>query len=259
MKRLLPALCLSLLAACHCTDCKSDGACCTADPDCSSCAAHPGCPAPAPNELCKCEREDGWKLLFDGRSTAGWHNFGKHDHDGQTPVQGWTVEDGALVMTGGGGDLVTDGMYGSFELSLEWQVAPGGNSGIMYHVIDGPEYTFMSGPEMQVLDNTKHHDGGDPITSAGACYGLYVPCCDTTKPAGEWNRARLVVDHGKVEHWLNGVLLCQYELGSDDWNTRVANSKFKGWEPFGKAAEGRIALQDHGDRVAYRDIKLREL
>ncbi len=206
------------------------------------------------NILTEAEVRAGWRMLFDGESTSGWRVYMT---DGMS--DGWQVEEGALTRVGNGGDIITEDKFESFELQLEWQIAPGGNSGIMYHVIEGPRAPYETGPEMQVLDNVAHHDGLDLLTSAGACYGLYLPSRDVTRPAGEWNAVRLVIDRGHVEHWLNGTLLCSFDLWSDDWNSRVEASKFKEWPLFGKARSGHISLQDHGDRVAYRNIKLRSL
>jgi hypothetical protein len=208
---------------------------------------------PAPNTLSRAEKKAGWRLLFDGKTTEGWRRYKKED------VQGWEAVDGALVRTGKGGDLMTKDEFESFELSLEWQIAEGGNSGVMYHAALGEKNAYESGPEMQVLDNLKHHDGKNPLTSAGACYGLYPPAKDVTKPAGQWNHARLIVNHNKVEHWLNGEKVVAYEKGGPDWNTRITTSKFKNWANFGKASRGYILLQDHGDKVAYRNVKLRVL
>jgi hypothetical protein len=194
-----------------------------------------------------------WRSLFDGETTAGWVNY-----NSDSIRDGWKVEDGALVIDGPGGDIVTVDEFRDFELELEWQVAEGGNSGIFYNVVDGLGAVWASGPEMQILDNERHHDGQNALTSAGACYALYAPPVDVTRPVGEWNEVRLVSRGGEVEHWLNGTLVCSYTLRSDDWNTRVAGSKFKDMADFGMSRSGRIALQDHGDRVAFRNIRIRE-
>ncbi|MBP6668817.1 MAG: DUF1080 domain-containing protein [Gemmatimonadales bacterium] len=199
-------------------------------------------------------RAGGWTSLFDGRSTAGWRGY----HQATVPA-GWTVVDGALTRTGEGGDIITVGEYGSFELELEWQVAPGGNSGVMYRVTEEGEYSYHTGPEMQILDDAAHADGLNRLTAAGACYGLYAGPAGVVKPAGEWNTARIVVRGSQVEHWLNGQRVVSYELGSADWTAKVAASKFAQWPGYGRAARGHIALQDHGDRVAFRHIRLREL
>lgn len=211
----------------------------------------------APNTLTPAERAAGWELLFDGRTTAGWHGYG------HAPVPaGWRVVDGALTRVGPGTDLVTDRTFRDFELRLEWKIAPGGNSGIMYRGVesDDPERPlYFSAPEMQVLDDARHPDGKSPLTSAGANYGLYPAPRGVVKPAGEWNSVRIVVRGGQVEHWLNDREVVAYELGSADWAARVAKSKFAQWPEYGKADQGVIGLQDHGDRVAYRNIRIRVL
>jgi hypothetical protein len=197
---------------------------------------------------------DGWRPLFDGRTTAGWRGYRRPDAPG-----GWQVVDGALTRVAEAGDLMTIEQFGDFELELEWSVAPGGNSGIMFHVTEDHGAPWETGPEMQVLDNAGHQDGGDPLTSAGSAYALYAPEDDETLPTGEWNAARLVVHGPHVEHWLNDELLLEYELWSEDWEQRVAASKFGAMPDFGRRERGHIVLQDHGDRVAFRNIRLRDL
>lgn len=196
-----------------------------------------------------------WITLFDGRSLAGWHNYG---HRGE-PVKGWSLIDGTVTRTGEGGDLTTDAQYGDFELTLEWRVPPKGNSGIIYRIDPNSDVSYTSGPEMQVLDDAGHPDGKSRLTSAGADYGLYPAPAGIVKPATEWNSVRLIVRGTHVEHWLNGTQVVTYELGSADWQARVAKSKFAEWKGYGKASRGYIALQDHGDRVAYRNVRIREL
>ena len=195
-----------------------------------------------------------WRSLFDGRTLAGWHAY-----KGGGAPKGWAVENGELTRVGAGGDIVTDDQFGNFELALEWKVAPAGNSGIFYRVIDGEQETYHSGPEMQVLDDAAHPDGKSRLTSAGAAYGLYPAPTGAVRPAGEWNQVRLVVNGAHVEHWLNGVKTADYELWSPDWEKRVRESKFVEWPKYGRATRGRIALQDHGDRAAFRNIRIREL
>lgn len=199
---------------------------------------------------------DGWRMLFDGRTTAGWHAFG-----GGPPGAGWQVVDGALTRTAQAGDILTDEEFGSFELELEWKIAPGGNSGIFFHVVEDStlQYVWQTGPEMQVLDNAGHADGRQPNTSAGSNFALYAPARDVTRPPGEWNQARLVVRGDHVEHWLNGEKLLEYELGSEEWRQRVAASKFAQMPRYGQARRGHIALQDHGDHVAFRNVRIRVL
>ena len=196
-----------------------------------------------------------WQTLFDGKTLAGWH---VHQKAGQ-PITGWLVVDGAITRTGDDGDLVTDKVYRDFELTLEWKVPPKGNSGVIYRIDPSSDVTYTSGPEMQVLDDAGHADGKSPLTSAGADYGLYPAPRGIVKPAEQWNSARLVVRGTHVEHWLNGTQVVSYELGSADWAARVAKSKFAQWASYGKAPAGLIALQNHGDRVQYRNIRLREL
>ncbi|HEY0970786.1 MAG TPA: DUF1080 domain-containing protein [Gemmatimonadales bacterium] len=195
-----------------------------------------------------------WRSLFDGSTLAGWRGFRQ-----DSAPAGWTVRDGAITRVGGGGDLVTADQFGSFELELEWRVEPGGNSGVLYRVTEDADQSYHTGPEMQVLDDAGHADGRSRLTAAGAVYGLYPAPEGVVKPANEWNRARLVVNGSHVEHWLNGTRMAGYELGSPDWERRVAESKFAAWKGYGRAARGHIALQDHGDLVQYRGIRIREL
>jgi hypothetical protein len=217
-------------------------------------AGSAGAQEAAMNTLTPAEKAAGWRLLFDGHSLAGWRAY----RDGQ-PVRGWAVEEGALTRVGPGGDIVTDGIYRDFELALEWKVEPGGNSGVFYRAAPGSAWIYHSAPEMQVLDDERHPDGKSPLTSAGSDYGLYPAPRGVVRPAGQWNQVRLVVNGSHVEHWLNGQKIVEYELGSADWLARVAGSKFAEWPEYGKATEGFIGLQDHGNRVAYRNIKIRNL
>jgi hypothetical protein len=170
---------------------------------------------------------------------------------------GWQLRDGALTRVGPAGDIVTRDTFANFELRLEWMVRPGGNSGIMFRVIDGPRATYMSGPEMQVLDDSAHADGRNRLTSAGSNYALHAAPAGVVRRPGEWNAVRLIVNGAHVEHWLNGVKVVEYELWTDEWRRLVAASKFNAWPEYGMARAGRIALQDHGDWVAYRNIRIR--
>jgi len=201
--------------------------------------------------LAPAEQQAGWKVLFDGKTTAGWRNFK------QAAVSpGWKVEDGALVRAAdGAGDIMTVDEFGAFELVLEYKIAPGGNSGLMFHVTEEKNTPWQTGPEVQILDNV----GGRDPNKAGWLYALYVPDTDATKPAGEWNEIRLIVTPEKGETWMNGVKYYEFVKGSDDWNARVAKSKFATMPLFGKAAKGHICLQDHGDTVAFRNIRIRPL
>jgi hypothetical protein len=209
---------------------------------------------PGANTLTAAEKAAGWRLLFDGATTAGWRGFKKTD----MPA-GWTIEAGALTRTGAGGDIVTVDQFEDFELVFEWKVAAGGNSGVFYHVTEESTAVWHSAPEYQVLDNAGHADGKKPETAAGSDYALHAPVKDVTRKPGEWNQARIVVKGAHVEHWLNGVMLLDYELWSSDWTERVAKSKFGKYPGFGKAKRGFIAIQDHGDTVSFRNIKIRTL
>ncbi|MDH3442154.1 MAG: DUF1080 domain-containing protein [Gammaproteobacteria bacterium] len=204
-----------------------------------------------------------WTTLFAGTSLDGWRTYGE-----DTPRSTWAVEDGAIVldvdesttaMTGG--DLMTVGQYENFELELEWKISEGGNSGIFFGVreIADHEVAYLTGIEIQVLDDDNHIDGQVAETSAGSCYALYAPTEDVVRPVGEYNEVRLIVNNLEVEHWLNGRKIAEYTIDSPDWQERVAASKFADWEHFGRYRKGHIALQDHTDRVWYRNIRIREL
>jgi hypothetical protein len=207
---------------------------------------------PPMNTLTEAEIAEGWTLLFDGQSTQGWRGYMM---DGMP--DGWEVIDGALVRVGETRDIITTEMYRDFELSLDWKVETAGNSGIFYRAIEGPPEIYFSAPEMQVLDDDGHADGASPLTSAGSNYALHPAPRGVVRPAGEWNTARIVIDNNHVEHWLNGEKLLEYELGSEEWEELVADSKFAEWPEYGQAEEGYIGLQQHGDRVAFRNIKIR--
>jgi hypothetical protein len=207
--------------------------------------------AAAPNTLTPEEQKGGWKLLFDGTTTNGWRGFKQ-----PAANSGWKVEDGALVRADkGAGDIMTADQFGAFELVLDYQIAPGGNSGLMFHVTEEAERPWQTGPEVQILDNVAGHDPN----KAGWLYELYVPDFDATKPAGEWNELRLIVTPEKGETWMNGKKYYEFVKGSADWNARVAKSKFAALPLFGKATKGHICLQDHGDRIAFRNVKIRAL
>ena len=215
--------------------------------------AYPGM-AQQMNTLSHAEREAGWQLLFDGESLDGWRGYNRPDLPG-----GWAVEEGLLTRVGPGGDLITEAQFGDFELSIDWRVVPGGNSGILYRVAEGEQQVYHSAPEMQVLDDDGHRDGRDPLTSAGSNYGLHPAARRVVRPVGSWNEVRILVRGTHVEHWLNGTEVVEYELRSDEWTELVENSKFGAWPAYGQADRGHIGLQEHGDRVWYRNIKLREL
>jgi hypothetical protein len=207
-----------------------------------------------PNTLSDTEKEAGWKLLFDGQTTTGWRDYGK-----PTISDGWKVQDGALTRVGAGGDIISTDEFKNFELTIDWKIEIGGNSGIFWRASEDSDAIYWNAPEMQVLDDAKHPDGQSPLTSAGAAYDLYPAPPGHVHPGGEWNFARLVVNGNHVEQWLNGLKMVEFELGSRDWDSKLAGSKFKPHLRFGKNAQGHIGLQDHGNVVAFRNIKIRVL
>ena len=196
---------------------------------------------------------DQWRSLFDGRTTAGWRGYRQ-----KTIPDGWTVADGALTRAGKGGDIITVDQFGDFELTLEWKVAPGANSGVFFRITEDDPVMWHGAPEIQVIDNS-YKGGLKPEQTAGSNYDLHAPAKDVTRKPGEWNEMRILVKGNHVEHWLNGVKIVEYELGSEDWTRRVQASKFKDHPAYGRARRGHIGLQDHGDAVAYRRIRIREL
>lgn len=205
-----------------------------------------------PNTLTDAERAAGWRLLFDGSTTNGWRGYMR-----DTMPAGWQAVDGALTRVARASDIITTETFRDFELTLEWKVAERGNSGVFYRAIEGPRLIYHAAPEYQVLDDERHRDGRSQLTSSGANYGINPAPRGVVKPAGEWNSTRIVVDGKRVEHWLNGVKLLEYEFGSDDWKQRVAASKFSEWDVYGQAEQGHIGLQEHGSWVAFRNIKVR--
>ncbi len=208
----------------------------------------------AMNTLTAAERAQGWRLLFDGTTTDGWRGFRRADMPG-----GWQVVDGALTRVAAAGDIVTVEQFADFELALDWRLEPGGNSGIFFRATEEVSQIYEGAPEMQVLDDERHADGGSRLTAAGANYGLHPAPRGVVRAAGEWNHVRIIVRAAHVEHWINGVKVVEYELWSPEWEELVRGSKFAAWPRYGRATRGHIGLQDHGDRVAFRNIKIREL
>lgn len=215
-------------------------------------ACHSGDAVKATEEV---SHDEGWVSLFDGKTFTGWSGA-----NGGEIGQQWQAIDGEMVLTeGGGGDIVTQEKFTNFELSLEWKISPKGNSGIFYRVLNDGDIVYMSGVEYQVLDNDAYPDLSSDSHKSGGVFDMYAPINGEPKPVGEFNSARIVVDKGHVEHWLNGVKVVEYEWQSEDWDKHLNASKFKDWKNFGKAETGHIALQDHGDQVTYRNIKIRKL
>lgn len=216
--------------------------------------------ADAVNVLTDEEKAQGWKLLFNGTDLSQWRGFRM-----QEVPPGWEVQDGAVYFNAthrgeGHGDLMTREQFANFELKLEWNISPGGNSGVLYRVTEDYEQEYMTGPEVQVIDRSKeHHPNIKDTQQAGANYGLHPPAKDVVKPAGEWNKLHLVINGAHVEHRLNGEKIVEYELWTDEWKKLVAATKFAQWSGYGVNKKGHIVLQDHGAPVWYRNMKIRLL
>jgi hypothetical protein len=211
----------------------------------------------APNTLTEAERAEGWVLLFDGETTAGWRNY-----RADTLGRGWQVVDGALTRARRGGDIITREQFANFELVLEWRLnprGPAGNSGIFYRATEAPLVIYMGAAEMQILDNQRHPDGRSELTSSGANYGLHPVPHRYTRPVGQWNEVRIRAEGNHIQHWLNGNKVVDFEIDSPDWRARVEASKFRDWPLYARAASGHIGLQEHGSVVAFRNIKVKRL
>lgn len=212
------------------------------------------------------EKNEGWQLLFNGKNTDGWHNYGK-----QNVGPEWKVSDGAIFMDSStpnkeGGDLVTDNEYGNFDLQLDWKISDKGNSGILFYINEDPakyEETYFTGPEMQVLDNGTSTRLGQPdgkiyTHRAGDLYDL-LASREAVKPLGEWNHVEIKSLNGKLDFYMNGVHTLSTHMWDENWRKMIAISKFKNMPGFGIFKKGKIALQDHGDDVWFRNIKIRKI
>ncbi|MEA1898437.1 MAG: DUF1080 domain-containing protein [Bacteroidota bacterium] len=211
------------------------------------------------NTLSELEIEEGWVLLFDGKTMNGWRNF-----QSEEIPKGWKVEDGNLIALGLGGDIggdiVSEKEFENFHLKLEWKIEEGGNSGILYHVKEG-DYSavYVTGPEYQIIDDIGYPDTLEDWQTCGANYALHVPVNSKIKPAGEWNSSEIIVDGAMVTHFLNGSKVVEFEMWTEEWNTLVENSKWKDFPDYGKAHKGHLSLQDHGSLTSFRNIKIKEL
>jgi hypothetical protein len=196
-----------------------------------------------------------WQSLFDGRSLAAWRGYNRQD-----VPEAWKVVNGELTLNGKGGDLITKEKFQDFELVLEWKLLkPGANSGVFFHAVESTDPIYYAAPEIQLIDNVGAKGKLGPKQTTGSNYDLDAPSRDATKPVGEWNELKLVVKGTHVEHWINGVRVVSYELWSPEWEAKVKASKFKEWPAYGRAKTGHIGLQDHGDPVAFRNIRVRKL
>ena len=218
-----------------------------------------------PNTLSKAEQAEGWELLFDGTSLDGWRNYN------ETGLSGWQVVDGSIQADGSGSDasgyIVTDREFENFHLSVDWRLQTGGNSGILYHVVERPEFAvpYVTGPEYQLIDNAGYEAAtGEKLEdwqSMGVDYAMYLPNFEgvAINPPGEWNTSEIVFDNGHVEYWLNGKKTIEFEAWSDDWFARRASGKWENAPEYGLAHKGLLCLQDHGYPASFRNVKIKEL
>ena len=218
------------------------------------------------NKLSATEKSEGWQLLFDGKTTKGWHKYG-----GEPVGSAWQVRDGVLLLdtvkkadwqTSNGGDIVTDEEFENYHLQLDWKIAKNGNSGIIFNIHEDKvkyQYPWYTGMEMQILDNDGHADGKYPKHRAGDLYDIIKSTKETAKPVGEWNHAEIKLLNGKLDLYLNGENVVSTTLWTEDWKKLLQNSKFKSMADFGTYKKGRIGLQDHGNEVQFRNIKIKRL
>ena len=209
------------------------------------------------NVLSDAEKKAGWKLLFDGNTTKGWRMYQ------DKPSDGWEVVQGELISKKEGvtkrADLITADQYDNFELVLDWKVEKGANSGVIYRALENDKPSFESGPEYQLIDDNGYVDKLEDWQKSGADYAMHAPSTLAAKPVGEYNRTKIVVNKGHVEHWLNGVKVVEFELWTPEWQQLKAQGKWKDAKDYGMAKKGYIAFQDHGGGVKFKNIKIRNL
>lgn len=218
--------------------------------------------SPKMNKLTSAEEKANWQLLFDGKTTNGWHTYGL------TATRGWAVKNGELIALGEAGqegsanDIVSDREFENFDLMLEWKISPGGNSGVFFNVVEDPQKyktVYATGPEYQLVDDIGFPEKLENWQKSGANYAMNPPARSVVKPVGEFNLTRIRVDKGHVEHWLNGVKVVDYQMWTPQWENLVKTGKWKEYPGYGRAKKGRLALQDHGNQIWFRNIKIREL
>ena len=219
------------------------------------------------NKLTAAEEAEGWQLLFDGETLDGWRSF-----NCDSLIGGWHVVDGCIQASGEGSDgsgyIVTDKKFANFELTWDWKLTHGGNSGMLYHVVEHPRYKvpYVTGPEYQLIDNEGWEEVNAPAKleewqKLGVDYAMHLPDYEKmhVNPVGEWNNSKIIFDNGHVEHWLNGEKILEFEAWTDDWFARKASGKWGNWTEYGLSHDGVICLQDHGDPASFRNIKIKEL
>ena len=227
-----------------------------------SLALFSSCTSVEPNTLTPEEIADGWQLLFDGKTLNGWK-----DYNGTTLTQPWHVVDGCIQAKGDGSDasgyIVTDKQYENFELSWDWKLSKGGNSGMLYHVVERPQFAvpYVTGPEYQLIDEPNFPEPLEEWQKLGVDYAMHLPDKAKMKvnPQGEWNNSKIVFDNGHVEHWLNGVKILEFEAWTDDWYAKKNSGKWANAPEYGLAKKGVLCLQDHGYPASFRNIKIKEL
>lgn len=207
------------------------------------------------NQLTAQEKADGWQLLFDGTDMSQWRSFKQ-----PTVNEKWQIEDGAITLTaGGGGDLISKKTYKNFELTLDWKIAEAGNSGILILADEKGKYIYSHAPEIQILDNERHPDNKLDTHLSGSLYDLIASPIASHKKAGQWNSTKIRLENSALTVWQNDVQTAKVTIGSDEWNSLIAKSKFASWPDFAAAKEGHLGLQDHGDKVWFKNIKIKEL
>jgi hypothetical protein len=215
-------------------------------------------PASTLPQLTEAQKAEGWQLMFDGQTLTGWRFFKNKENNS------WEVVDGTLHCkpfdaADKRADIMIDEDYANFELAFEWKIAAQGNSGVMYRVTEAFEEPYLSGPEYQIVDDIGYPGESKDVHHSGANYDMHAPVNAIVKPVGEWNSTKIIVNGNHVEHWLNGNKVVEYDLGSEDWKTRKANSKWNDAKGYGMEASGFIDFQDHGNEVWFRNIMVREL
>ena len=201
------------------------------------------------------QRAAGWRSLFDGTNTSAWRGY-----KSQTFPAGWRIVDGVLTKSGAVEDIMTRDQFGNFQLAFDWKLSPGGNAGVFYRGTEEYDHIYWSAPEYQLLDDAGHPDGQSRLTSAGADYGLYPSPAGVVRPADQWNSTLIVASGNRIQHWLNGQKLLEYEIGSPDWEAKVKASKFVTYPNYGRAKQGYIAIQgDHDGTLSIRNVRIREI
>jgi len=212
------------------------------------------------NVLSKAEKAAGWKLLFDGKTKAGWHVYNNN-----TNGSAWKVADGALYLDpavkDGAGDIVSDGEYENFHLKLEWKLEAGGNSGLIFLAQEHPKYkySYYTGPEMQIIDNKSHPDAKNIKHRSGDLYDMISAKPEATRSSSEWNQIEIICNNAKLQLKVNGATVVSTTMWDDNWNDMISKSKFKSLKDFGTFRKGRFDLQDHGNKVWFRNIKIKQL